>query len=523
MVKILDCTLRDGGYYNNWDFSPSLVSQYCDYISQLPIDYIEIGYRSEPKKEYFGQYFYLPISTIKNIKNRLSSKQKIAVMLNYKDLNSDNLPKLLSGVEGIVDLVRIATPCGEIQEALKISALIKNLGFEVGINLMYLSQWSNGDLLSISTALENGGQDVDFIYLVDSYGGVTPLELRGIIKKLKESVKIPMGFHGHNNIELAFANAIVCLEEELGFIDSTVLGMGRGAGNLKTELILTYLQNRDIKSFNYSELSGLVSLFEPLLEYYRWGTNFAYMVSGSKSLPQQNIMDWLSTNRYSIDDIVAKINPYNQELRNEFREIGDISGEELRNKKFLIVGGGSSVLDHKNAIEEFLKNNSEIVLLYSSTHHIDLFVELKNKKILCLVESKNNKITTLGKTIIQSVDCFIDLASGNKKIVQNQYYELAKTKIYSLNTTAFAGDIDSPLAISMQVAINLKFASIFLVGFDGYDKGHSYGKYILHQETQNIIDGFGGIGIGNIFSITPSKYIGVKMLSIYSMICNQGL
>ena len=140
-LKILDCTLRDGGYYTNWDFSKDLIDKYLAYVNKLPIDYIEVGYKSNQKSSYGGEYYYLPSSTIKHISK--NTEKKIAVMINAKDnINPDFLLNLIP----YVSLIRITTSPEEIQTNLRLAKKVKDLGFEVAMNIMYISKlekWSD--------------------------------------------------------------------------------------------------------------------------------------------------------------------------------------------------------------------------------------------------------------------------------------------------------------------------------------------------------------------------------------------
>jgi 4-hydroxy 2-oxovalerate aldolase len=227
-LKILDCTFRDGGYYTTWDFNQEVVLSYFKYAEELPIDYIEVGYRSTEKKSYLGEYFYLPKSTIKRILNHTT--KKVVIMLNAKDFSSgESVRPLLEDLVQKVTMVRIAVNPFEISNYLALVEEIKDLGFEIGLNLMYISKLiKNIDCLNNVKKFDGL---IDYLYLVDSYGGVYPSELRKIIQEVRSKTNIPLGFHGHNNMELAFSNTLTAIEEGVSLVDSTVLGMGRGAGN----------------------------------------------------------------------------------------------------------------------------------------------------------------------------------------------------------------------------------------------------------------------------------------------------
>ena len=137
--KILDCTLRDGGYYTNWDFNPSLVDTYIESCNSLPIEYLEIGYRSNTQKGYLGEYFYLPMYVIKSIKAK--TNKKLVVILNEKDVTVNDLSRLLTDCVGLIDMVRIAIDPINFSRAIPLAKYLKSMGFEVGFNVMYMSTW----------------------------------------------------------------------------------------------------------------------------------------------------------------------------------------------------------------------------------------------------------------------------------------------------------------------------------------------------------------------------------------------
>lgn len=522
-IKMLDCTLRDGGYYTDWDFDDQIVESYCKAIAKLPVEYIEIGYRNESKLGYFGQYYFLPTSTVKRIKNLLSPQQKISVMLNCKDIKSiDALQNLISDLKGLVDLIRLTSPIDKVNEVMPFVKAIKDMGFETAINLMYLSKWTKEDVQKMVLQVKDHEDQISYLYLVDSYGGVTPNQIRDLLKEIRNNkINIPLGFHGHNNMELALANSIVCVEENVQIVDATILGMGRGAGNLKTELFLIYLKQNKACSFEYSDLSAIVSSFYGLLEEYKWGTNFPYMISGSKSLPQQDIMDLLSTNRYSVDDIIGKMGLYDLTNKNEYQSIASCN-KSLFGKKVLIIGGGESVAKHKVAINEFLEKNSDVVLVYSTTHYANLFNEIGNKRILCLLESKNIKMSDLENNFLSKISSFIVVPGVKNSIKNNKNYDSIKDKIF-INESGIFSDVsnftESPLSSSLQVALNLKSSQILIAGFDGYsNRSNVYQEYLLHNETQEAIDIFNKVSGCQIESVTPSTYNSLKNSSIYSKI-----
>ncbi len=160
----------------------------------------------------------------------------------------------------LVDLIRTAVAPDNIERAAKLGKALKSRGFKVAFNLMYMSQW--GKDVEFIKKLNQLEGEVDFIYMVDSFGGVYPEDVKEALDIIKKEVKIPIGFHGHNNMELGLANSLVALENGCNIVDATITGMGRGAGNLKTELLLTSLNSKEIIHVDFNKLNPIVAEFE---------------------------------------------------------------------------------------------------------------------------------------------------------------------------------------------------------------------------------------------------------------------
>ena len=136
-MNILDCTLRDGGYYTNWDFDKNLVRTYCKSMESLPIDYVEIGYRSILLEGYLGQYFYCPDFVMKELKEMMPSK-KLVIILNEKDIRPSHIPELLKPCQDYIAMVRIAVDPANFGRAIELAKAIKSMKFEVAFNVMYM-------------------------------------------------------------------------------------------------------------------------------------------------------------------------------------------------------------------------------------------------------------------------------------------------------------------------------------------------------------------------------------------------
>ena len=178
-TKILDCTLRDGGYYTNWDFDINIIDNYIKYTNELEIDYLEIGYRNKKNlKEYKGQFYYSPKHTLKYFKK--NSNHKIGLMVDYKSIKTNEVRDLLADATDYVNLIRIAVSPDSLDNVQIFVDEIKAMNFEVALNIMYMSEWNLEKIKKSLSSIRN----VDYIYLVDSYGSVFPDYLENIISEL---------------------------------------------------------------------------------------------------------------------------------------------------------------------------------------------------------------------------------------------------------------------------------------------------------------------------------------------------
>ena len=509
--KILDCTLRDGGYYTNWDFENELVIEYFKAMEILPIDYVELGYRSPSMKQYFGKYFYCPQSVLQNAKELMPSK-KLAILLNERDIEIEYLKPLLGPTRDYIHMIRVAVDPQNIERAKVLAMEIKAMGFEVAFNVMYMSRWVND--IGFLDKLIGVEEFIDALYMVDSFGGVYPEDIKKLISEITKRTTAPLGFHGHNNIELALINTITAKQLGCLYLDSTITGMGRGAGNLKTELFLTYLNSKENLHINFFTLSSITQRFEQLQYYYRWCTSLPYMFSGANSLAQKNVMNWLSKDRYSFGEIIHSMRP--KEEKNSYKPFSDFN---VSGKNLIIVGGGNSILKHQDAITNLLLINHDAILIHAGTKYFGTFSESEVSKVCCLVGKEGHRLMLrLSKENRSGLTCVIP--STNQ--VKSSYIpeELIECTFELPDTDIVQKFYDSPLAISLSLANELKPEKIFMIGFDGYEgRNLTRVEVELASENQEILDKIPSQLKSKIVSLTPTKYKNVNVESIYSHLC----
>ena len=502
-TKILDCTLRDGGYYTNWDFDNSLVKDYLKLTKMLPIDIIEIGYRGNANKhDYYGEFYYLTKSNLKKIKSFIGKNKKLSIMVDTKDWNNSNeLKKNLFQCKGIVDIVRFAVKPKETKKIIGHLKVAKELGFAVALNLMY-SHLILNDKKIISPILKLK-KYFDILYIVDSYGTLISGEVEEIIKYIKSlDNKIQIGFHAHNNLELALSNSIEAMDNGVSYVDSTFTGMGRGAGNLKTELLLTYLSLKKniLKIKNFKNMANVIDQFEEIKLKEKWGTSLPYMISASTKSPQSEAMNLIKSKRYNLTDIITYLSKKNN------RKIEVKKKLTFKKNNVLIIGGGDSVKIKLNYINELLKTNLDLFVVFSSSRNLKLFKKIKNSTITCITGNEINKIEP---TYLKRKDFIINDIIDDKTILPSNL-----SNFYKLRKNSYNKKINnSPLSIALSVAQEVKAQKIYLIGFDGYEKVNKVNDHSLFNENQKILDFYSKRL--NLLFLTDTIYENVKKSSIY--------
>lgn len=297
-VKVLDATIRDGGLCNNFGFTDEFVTELYKANIKCGVDYMEFGYKASKNLfdvNEFGKWKFCDEQDIRAIVGENVSDMKIAVMADVGrcDYKTDFLPKK----DSVIDMVRVACYIHQIPAAVEMINYFHELGYETTCNIMAISQANLNQVDEALTMLCES--DVDVIYLVDSYGSLYPENAAVLAKEYLEYAEKAgkqIGFHGHNNQNLAFANTIETLSYGVSYLDATAMGMGRGAGNCAMELLLGFLKNP--KYSIYSLLTFIEKYMIPLKESgVVWGFDLQYMFTGQLNRHPREAMDFTAKKR----------------------------------------------------------------------------------------------------------------------------------------------------------------------------------------------------------------------------------
>src|SRR4030042_4192368 len=242
-IKVLDCTVRDGGLINKWQFSDEFVRKVFIALSQAGVDYMEIGYKSSEKyfsRDENGAWKFCTEEDIKRIIGDFDrNNMKLAAMVDIGRIDAEDIhPKK----DSVLDMIRVACYAKEIDKGINLAHQCIDKGYETTINLMAVSKVLERDL---DEALDDlSKSSVSIVYLVDSFGAMYSEQIHFLLKKYFASLPgKELGIHAHNNQQLAFANTIEAIIVGANRIDATLYGMGRGAGNCPLELLLSFLKN----------------------------------------------------------------------------------------------------------------------------------------------------------------------------------------------------------------------------------------------------------------------------------------
>ena len=520
--KILDCTLRDGGYYNNWLFTKNLAQDYLNAMSKSGIKYIELGFRSPKKNEYKGQNWYTSEEYLKKLS--IPKNLSIGVMVNVFEIisNTNGLKKTTDSLfknakMSKVKFVRLASHMSEVDDAFKICKILKRKGYKVAVNLMQISEQSEKNIIRVGKKALHSKPDI--LYFADSLGSMTEKKISGVIKNLRVYWSGDLGIHTHDNLGKALSNSIYSMKNSVTWIDSTVTGMGRGPGNAKTESLILEFNNFQKDNFDLLPILKIIKkYFDKMKTFYKWGTNPFYYLAGKYSIHPTYVQEMLSQ---KIDDskILKIINQLKDGLgkkydinliRSEFQKpIKIIQGSwkpktQFKSKEILFLASGDNLLNYKKKIENYIKKTKPLVI--SLKPKIKFNYKLINFYIAC------NPLRIMGESL--SYNNLKKPLIIPKSLMPNSL----KNKINKVHTLNFGAGLEQnsfnfkdygaiipkfyTLSYALAVATSGCSKKISLAGFDGYGKNDQRTKVIdeifdVYKKNKNSI---------SIKFLTPSSY-----------------
>lgn len=378
---LLDCTLRDGGYYNAWDFSPDLIHQYLYAMHAAGVDIVELGFRTLKNKGFKGPCAFTTDAFISSL--TIPEGLIVSVMVNGSEFTGDvplnqELERLFPNTasDSPVDLVRFACHAHEFERVLPAVTWLKERGYQVGFNLMQVADRSEEEVKALIRLAAS--YPMDALYFADSMGSMSPQLTAKIIRWIRSEWSGAMGIHTHDNLGLALSNTLCALNEGVTWVDATVTGMGRGPGNARTEELAIEIAERCGKLINMVPLMVLLrEHFKPMQNHYGWGTNPFYYLAGKYGIHPTYIQEMLSDSRYSEEDILAVIEYLRLEGGKKFSfnildaarhfYLSEPTGkwspkEHFAGRNVLLLGTGPGVVRHRDALERYIREHQPLVL-----------------------------------------------------------------------------------------------------------------------------------------------------------------
>ena len=519
-IQILDCTLRDGGYYNNWNFNNGLVKEYVASINKANIDVVEVGFRFL-KDNNNGTF----ANTRENVINKLNFRKNlnIALMINSSDLDfSKNYKRQLKKYfinkrKSKVSILRLATHLKDIKKIIPHVKYLKKLGYKIVINLMQIDKVKRSSLSDVLKTLKKTNS-VDVFYFADSFGNLNPANIEMICKNIKKNWKKDYGFHAHDNCGFALQNCLTAINHGAKWIDSTIQGMGRGAGNVSTEDLLCSIQ--EYKNFKY-DTKPIFNLsqksFKILKDKYKWGKSIYYHLSAKFNIHPSYIQELLIDERYDHSEIIdiiyslkdLKSSSYSPiKLQNIIKEKVNYKSAWnatgwCKKQNILILGQGISVEKNKKQIINFIKKNKCKVL------SLNINEKLEKKFITKYIACNETRMLIDFKKYSKIINKLILPAARIKKILEKKIPK--KIKNYGMiikknSFQVFKSYCELPNSLVFGYALSIciigQAKNLYLAGFDGHKK-----NTILNNEFNNYIK-FIKKKLPNLRlnSITPTNY-----------------
>lgn len=514
--RILDCSLRDGGYQNNWAFPLALAQAHLALLDALGITMAEIGFRSPSNRssEFRGQFGHSGPALLRNLKAHAPNVQ-LGVMVNESEFaGPSELAERFKGdlADGALSFVRVATQPTGFRRALELAEPLIDLGLPTFVNLMQIDRVSKEDLVAtvgkVSTLALSG------IYIADSLGALRPPDAAAIVELLTSLTDVPIGVHFHDNFGLAFANSIAAIGAGVSLVDGTALGIGRGAGNTSLEFLL--LDHHTTPPVQ--EIASLVELWKGYIQdsddVTRWGPSLEYALAARSKVHPTFVQKMLERETYSAIERVTVIEELGRKSASRFSENAlEMDGDwftspgttspEIRElfkaKNLLLVGSGPSVEQYMPEIRRTADElDLTVWIIGPGMPEIEAAYRIISHpaSILSRPEALQSGATNVGP--------FSQLASKIPTNLSGLGY-LSIDLALSTTDFGFNGDrVSAGSARSSIVALALLAGlspdSIFVAGFDGFPSGdrrnHEFSEALRRlQESGKVL-----------FSLTPTAF-----------------
>ncbi len=382
-IQLLDCTLRDGAYITGSDFGAPAIKGIIYNMQEAGTEIIECGWLKNDPHKYGTSFYHVP----SDLQQYLLQKNKNAtyvVMIDYNRYDTELLP----ACDGkSVDAIRVVFPLGKMDEGIEVGKRIREKGYNVYFQAANTLAYSDDELKDLAMAMNNFQPEA--VSIVDTFGAMFEEDLDRIIDVLETNLtdEIGLGFHSHNNQQLAFALTMHFAERMMQtsrkcILDATLCGMGRGAGNATTELVASYLNRKQHGSYDMNVIMDAIDKYmQEFKAKYEWGYSTPYFIAGMYQCHVNNIAYLQNSHRTNARDMRNIIESLSQEdrrkydydllekkyMENQSRHVDDAKAlsllrKQLEEKNVLLLCPGHSLIDKQNDIKSYIEEKKPVVI-----------------------------------------------------------------------------------------------------------------------------------------------------------------
>lgn len=323
-IKLFDCTLRDGGFINNWNFGHNKILEIFQQLVNAKVDVVEIGYLGKKETENVGSLDRTRFPNTEAIAKIFESVRKketlVSAMIDYGDCDIENVGLKK---DGVVDIIRIAFKKNNVDGAIKFAKSIKEKGYNVFIQPASITSYSEEEMLNLIKKVN--GLEPKCMSIVDTYGLLDKKNLKKYFNLLNKNLKknIDIGFHSHNNMQLGFANSIELADEKTRrkiYLDASLYGMGKSAGNTNTELLTMELDRNYGKKYDIDKILEIIdSYIAPYQGENKWGYSLNYFIATLNSC-HPNYVKFLREKPISVTQINKILRSIEKDKKLQFDE-----------------------------------------------------------------------------------------------------------------------------------------------------------------------------------------------------------
>lgn len=472
-LKVLDVTLRDGGCVNDFNFGQTYMEKILAAQEAAGVDIIEMGYIDEEKGTVSNRTQYINEKVIPQciLKSKKPGVTYVA-MMDYGKFNVENLqPKTDKDIDGI----RMAFHKKNRFDVIPIGRKIIEKGYKFYIQPMITLRYSDSELLELIDLVNNELPDAAGFYIVDSFGEMRPNDMSRILNLIDHNLKpsMTLGFHSHNNLQMSYSNAIAMLQFPTNrnlMLDCSIMGMGKGAGNLNTELLLEHLNMYYGKNYKISPLLEVIDkVINQLHSEFYWGYAPEYYLSATNHCTPSYASHFYNKHMLPIDqvgELLGMLAPekkisfdknYAEEIYRQYNESKAVDDsavvEELKqvfkNKKVLLVAPGKSISGAMDSIRSISEAEDMVTIGLNTILDCNDYLLTTRKDIYDLAVAKG--INTIVCSNVSKG------GRGNIKILNYANWIEVDERTH-----------DSSAVIAFNLLKKCNVTEIFLAGFDGF-------------------------------------------------------